>query len=207
MGTTDQEVSIVAHFTAVPGQEMELLKSMQGLPELTNREPRCIRYELNREIDDSAAFTFAEKFVNRAAFDAHVKMPYSVTFSRQAESLMRARQIRVNHELLPSQEKEPPTGKDAIIVIAHFTAVSGKETELRSFFETLVAPTRAEPGCIRYELNQDLDDPSTFTFVETFADRAAFDAHCATPYVAKLFELLPILVKQQYIGLHRRVFT
>jgi quinol monooxygenase YgiN len=50
-------------------------------------------------------------------------------------------------------------------------------------------------------------DPSTFTFVETLADRAALDAHFATLYVAKLFERLPILVKQQYIGLHRRVFT
>jgi quinol monooxygenase YgiN len=205
MGASDQEISVVVHFTAVPGRETELLKSMQGLPELTRKEPGCIRYELNREIENSAAFTFAEKFVNRAAFDAHIKMPYSLNFSREAESLVRAKQLRLHRELLPSKQEEAPTGKDAIVVIAHFTAGPGKEAELRTFLETLVTPTRAEPGCIRYELNQDLDDPSTFTFVETFADQAAFDAHCSTPYVARLFELLPLLVTRQYIGLHRRM--
>jgi quinol monooxygenase YgiN len=85
-----------------------------------------------------------------------------------------------------------------VIVIAHFTAKPGKEKELQDFLESLVTPTRSEYGCLRYEVNQDLDDPSTFTFVETFADQTGFEAHCATPYVAQLFELLPILVKEQY---------
>ncbi len=205
MSATDQEISIVVHFTARLEKEEELLKCMQILPELTRKEPGCIRYELNQEIDNPAAFTFAEKFASREAFDAHVKMPYSVTFSAQADELAETKQVRLHRELHPSHQEETLAGNDAIIIIAHFTAKPGKEKELQEFLATLVAPTRSEPGCIRYEVNQDLDDPATFTFVESFADKAGFDAHCATPYVAKLFELLPILTQAQYIGVHRRV--
>jgi quinol monooxygenase YgiN len=208
MGNSEDKISIVVHFTAKPGKDVDLLKSMKDLLEPTRKEPGCIRYELNQEIENKAAFTFAEKFINRAAFETHVKMPYALRFSEHAEDLVQSKQIRIHRELLPlSQEAgtNKSEKKDAVIVIAHFTAKPGKEKELQDFLQSLVPPTRSEPGCLRYEVNQDLDDPSTFTFVETFADQAGFEAHCATPYVAKLFELLPILVKEQYIGLHKRV--
>jgi len=35
----------------------------------------------------------------------------------------------------------------------------------------------------------------------------SFEAHCAMPYIAKLFEMLPVLVDKQYIGLHRQVLA
>ena len=101
----------------------------------------------------------------------------------------------------------PERDETQVVVIAHFTAKPGKQEELSAFLQTLVEPTRREPGCLRYELNQPLNDPATFTFVETFADQQAFEAHCAMPYIAKLFEMLPVLVDKQYIGLHRQVLA
>lgn len=209
MSDSGNEISVVVHFTANPGAEVELLKCMKTLLEPSSKEPGCLRYELNREIENKAAFTFAEKFTSLAAFEAHTKMPYSQRFSEQLDRLVQSKQVRLHRELLqvPQAEKlGSEIGKDAVIVIAHFTAKEGKQKDLQEFLETLVVPTRAEPGCLRYEVNQELSDPATFTFVETFADRAAFEAHCATPYVAKLFELLPELVGEQYIGIHERVF-
>lgn len=208
MASSDRELSVVVHFTARPGKEEKLHEWLTGLTGPTRKEPGCIRYELNQEIENKAAYTFAEKFVNRDAFEAHVKMPYALRFSEQLDDLVQSKQILLHKELLSlpkTEQRSEGNLTDAIIIIAHFTAQPGKAKELQEFLQTLVAPTRLEPGCLRYEVNQDLDDPSTFTFVETFANRAGFDAHCATPYVAKLFEMLPILVKEQYIGLHKRV--
>lgn len=37
--------------------------------------------------------------------------------------------------------------------------------------------TRAEPGCIRFEVSQSVDNPAHFLVSEIFADQAAFDAH------------------------------
>ena len=37
--------------------------------------------------------------------------------------------------------------------------------------------TRAEPGCLRFEVTQSADDPTRFLVSEVFADEPAFDAH------------------------------
>ncbi|MDW4548640.1 putative quinol monooxygenase [Defluviimonas sp. D31] len=39
--------------------------------------------------------------------------------------------------------------------------------------------TRAEPGCLRFEVLRSHADPCRFAVAETFRDRAAFDAHRA----------------------------
>lgn len=101
----------------------------------------------------------------------------------------------------------PELDETQVVVIAHFKARPDKEQELSEFLQSLVEPTRAEPGCLRYELNESRDEPGTFSFVETFADRKAFDAHCDMPYIHRLFEKLPQLVERQYIGLHRRILS
>lgn len=200
-----QEIGVVVHFEAKPGKEAELLKLMTELLEPTRKEPGCLRYELNQEIENSAAFTFVEKFISRQDFETHVKQSYSARFGGLAEPLIQSKKVRLSHELLATDAAEEPTTAEAVIIVAHFTALPGKRQELLEFLQTLAEPTRQEPGCVRYELNQDLDDSSTFTFVETFADKGGFDAHCATPYVARLFELLPVLAGEQYIGVHKRI--
>ena len=69
-----------------------------------------------------------------------------------------------------------PSFADQIVVVAHFTATEGKENELLAVLHRLIEPTRKEPGCLRYELNQEMDNPRAFTFAEKFASREAFES-------------------------------
>lgn len=39
--------------------------------------------------------------------------------------------------------------------------------------------TRAEPGCLRFEVLRSQADPACFAVAETYRDRAAFEAHQA----------------------------
>ena len=49
----------------------------------------------------------------------------------------------------------------------------------------LIEPSQAEPGCLKYELLQNPDDPTDFTFIETFANDEALKAHASAPYIAR----------------------
>ncbi|MCK8484094.1 antibiotic biosynthesis monooxygenase [Aliiroseovarius sp. S2029] len=40
-----------------------------------------------------------------------------------------------------------------------------------------IALTRAEPGCLRFDVTEDLTHPGRFQVSERFATRAAFEAH------------------------------
>jgi quinol monooxygenase YgiN len=64
-----------------------------------------------------------------------------------------------------------------LTIIAITTAVSGEDGALRAAQEKLVAETLSEPGCLRYELNQSLDDPRVLIFTEQWVSEREWRAH------------------------------
>lgn len=79
-------------------------------------------------------------------------------------------------------------------VIAHIRARRPHVEQVREILTGFVAPTRAEDGCIVYDLLQRLDDPAHFTFVEEWSGEPALDAHSKSPHLtegrARLADLL-----------------
>jgi quinol monooxygenase YgiN len=45
-----------------------------------------------------------------------------------------------------------------------------------------------EPGCLRFDVNQDREDPNRFYFYEIYRDEAALEAHRQTPHFKFYFE-------------------
>lgn len=45
-----------------------------------------------------------------------------------------------------------------------------------------------EPGCLRFDVLQDRDDPNRFYFYEVYRDEAALEAHRQTPHFKLYFE-------------------
>ena len=79
-------------------------------------------------------------------------------------------------------------------VVARITAKPDKVSEVRSILLGLVAPTRAEEGCVVYELLQNRADPTDFTFVEEWASDATFERHHTTEHIRSAFPKLQALV-------------
>lgn len=75
-----------------------------------------------------------------------------------------------------------------IRVVAHLTSKPETVDETRSALEAFVDPTRAEAGCIVYELMQNNADPTDFTFVEEWESDEALDAHLASPHITAFKE-------------------
>lgn len=83
----------------------------------------------------------------------------------------------------------------AFVIIAHYRAQSGTEQQVRAALEQMVAPTRAEPGNLSYEVCTNPADPAVFALFEKYADTDAFTAHTKTPHFQKYLriEVLPNL--------------
>lgn len=73
--------------------------------------------------------------------------------------------------------------EETLKVIARIKARPDKIEEMRALLSGLVRPTRAEPGCLRYELLHNTTDPADFTFVEEWRDDAALESHFDTEHV------------------------
>ena len=68
-------------------------------------------------------------------------------------------------------------------VVARIKAKPDKVEEVREALTGLVAPTRSEPGCIVYELLQNRDDPTDFTFVEEWESEETLAVHAASDHI------------------------
>lgn len=73
-------------------------------------------------------------------------------------------------------------------VVAHLTSKPETIDETRAALEAFVTPTRAEAGCIVYELMQNNADPTDFTFVEEWESDETLDAHLASPHISAFKE-------------------
>jgi len=71
-------------------------------------------------------------------------------------------------------------------VVAHLTAKPDKIEETRAALTALIEPTRAENGCIVYELMQNNAELSDFTFVEEWSSDETLDAHLQSEHIRVL---------------------
>ena len=67
-------------------------------------------------------------------------------------------------------------------VVATLAARPGKASELQALLEGLIAPSREEPGNLRYDLWRDQADPDRFVLDELYTDNGAVAAHRASPH-------------------------
>lgn len=71
-------------------------------------------------------------------------------------------------------------------VVAHLKARPDKVDETREALMSMIEPTRAEDGCIVYELMQNNDDPTDFTFVEEWTGDDVLDEHLQRDHIQKV---------------------
>lgn len=65
----------------------------------------------------------------------------------------------------------------AITITAILKAKEGKEAALRAELEKVLAPSRAEEGCIEYTLHESLEEKEVFVFYETWENEEALQQH------------------------------
>ena len=74
----------------------------------------------------------------------------------------------------------------SIRVVAHITARPETVDETRDLLLSLIEPTRAESGCVTYELMQNTTDPTDFTFVEEWSCNEALDEYLQTEHIQQV---------------------
>jgi len=70
-----------------------------------------------------------------------------------------------------------------VTVIARIRAKAGRAQRVKEELLKLLAPTRAESGCINFDMHQGTTDPAQFLFLENWTSEAALKAHFETPHI------------------------
>ncbi|MFI3291134.1 MAG: putative quinol monooxygenase [Opitutales bacterium] len=71
-----------------------------------------------------------------------------------------------------------------LVVCAKVLAKAEKLDLVKTELLKLIEPTRAEAGCISYELHQDNENPNLFFFFEHWESLEILEKHLATQHIA-----------------------
>jgi len=91
----------------------------------------------------------------------------------------------------PSKTTEATTASleaNLITALTFLRGTSGSAEELKRELLSTTAPTRAEPGNMRYDLYQSTENPDHFVRIEMWRDLAALEAHKQSPHLKASFE-------------------
>ena len=74
----------------------------------------------------------------------------------------------------------------SFVLVVRMRAKEGEEERAVEVMHELAQASRQEPGCEAYVPCRDPEDPRSFLFYEQYADKAAFEAHGASPHFQEL---------------------
>ena len=75
-----------------------------------------------------------------------------------------------------------------LTIVANIHAKADKVELVKAELEKLIAITRAEAGCLQYDLHQDNDNPAHFMFYENWETRDLWQTHMGAPHLAAYME-------------------
>jgi quinol monooxygenase YgiN len=79
-------------------------------------------------------------------------------------------------------------GGHVITAATFIHGIPGREADLEAHLLSLSAATRAEPGCIGYDLYRSTSTPSEFLRLERWKSSADLEAHTRMPHLRASFE-------------------
>ncbi|MBJ7556415.1 putative quinol monooxygenase [Marinomonas spartinae] len=83
-----------------------------------------------------------------------------------------------------------------LVLVANITAHSGKGAALKKALEALLKPTRAEDGCLQYDLHQSNTNPDGFVYFERWANRDVWLEHMKTDHIKTFLEVTKTVIAQ-----------
>ena len=93
-----------------------------------------------------------------------------------------------------------------VTVVVQLKAKAGMEARVRQELLNLLAPTRAERGCINFDMHEAPNDPSLFLFHENWVSEEDLKRHFETPHIRRWIQQADsLLAEPLYLTRWRKV--
>ena len=86
-----------------------------------------------------------------------------------------------------------------VVLAVTWVAKEGEADAVADLLRQVAPLSRAEPGCLQYDVHRDRDDANRFFLFERYVDEAALEAHGASPHFQQFVfeEALPRLAERE----------
>jgi quinol monooxygenase YgiN len=95
--------------------------------------------------------------------------------------------------------------KDAVTLAVILRPRDGQEMMLEAELRALIAPTRKEDGCMRYDLHRSAEGPGAFLLHEIWETRAHHTAHTKTNHFLRWNARKDALLASREVGFWKQI--
>ena len=95
--------------------------------------------------------------------------------------------------------------KDAVTLAVILRPRDGQEMMLEAELRALIAPTRKEDGCLRYDLHRSADGPGAFLLHEIWETREHHTAHTKTDHFLRWNARKDALLSSREVGFWKQI--
>lgn len=185
---SSDQVTVLTQFVAKPDRADDVRQALLQMVEPTRAESGNVSYDLHQLKNNPAAFYVLANWANQGALDLHMDSAYVTILldERTVPDLVAppmasyARPLS-NPDTRSDRPRASASSPAQVTLVPFFTIKPDEVDAVRRAHLVMVEPTRAEPGCLDYDLYQSSEDPSVMFFYENWSDSDALAAHMNTP--------------------------
>jgi quinol monooxygenase YgiN len=187
METAPDQVTVLAQFVAKPGRANDVGDALMRLVEPSRADPGNVSYDLHRLKNNPAATYLLANWADQESFDRHMATDHvrALINERAVPDLVAAPMLSFARPLstpdtTPGRPRPIASAPEQVTLVPFFTIRPGEVDAVGQAHLAMVEPTRAEPGCLDYDLYQSREDPSLMFFYENWTDQDALSRHMNT---------------------------
>jgi quinol monooxygenase YgiN len=185
-------VAVLAQFIARPGRETKVRDGLLRVVDGARTERGNLDYDLLQHNGRPWAFYVLANWADQAAADAHVSSSFVRDFlSAHGAADLAATPTRTNARMLshpdPNPDRQRPIpNSNQLTFLPFFSVKPGQVDAVREALLGAIDSTRAEDGCLDYDLYQSFDDPAMLFYRENWTGQPVLDKHMNTPGFYKI---------------------
>ncbi|MGD0121230.1 MAG: antibiotic biosynthesis monooxygenase [Candidatus Limnocylindrales bacterium] len=180
----------VVHIHVKPEHVEDFLGAIRVNHDESRREPGNVRFDILRSVDDPALFVTYMAYRDEASARAHTSTAHLLAFREEVADWMVVPRENVRYDgLFPADVQDagtggtaPPRGGPMYVTMVY---VHVKPEHVSDFIES-IRPNHEgsirEPGNLRFDILESVDDPTRFIAYEAYADEASAWAHKETSH-------------------------
>lgn len=172
-----------------PDRIDDFLKAMEDDATKSRDKPGCLRFDLLRDRDHPNKFVFYECYKDNDAAAYHKTTPHynSWTEFKKSGGVIRQAVVKIDTTSIPGgwafQTESSGTAPTGSAVMVTVQIKPGRVDDFLKALEYEAIHSRdktLDPGCLRFDVLRDQEDPCKFVFYQAYVDDAAAAHHKTT---------------------------
>ncbi len=166
-------------------------------------EPGCRRFDIIQSASDPTEFAFCEVYNDEAAFEAHATYPHFKAWDAAVKETLDG-EVAVSFckpvyprgdakwdSLRADGAVDDPYFQNSSLHVIHVPKIVQSD-KLDAFIDAVtldgIGSTHEEPGCLRFDVYQNVNEPEELYLYEVYVNPDAFEYHKDTPHIRKWVE-------------------